>query len=217
MHYKIIYKKVNLNLITTLTHKRQNRYNATMIRFLAGTVLDKEPRSLVLQTGGVGYLVTTPETLTALPGQDLSLWIHTHVREDTLALYGFGAKEDLAFFELLITVNGIGPKMAMEIMNEPAAVIQNAILSGNLPALTKISGVGKKLAERLVLELKGKVVPGDVSTLNVKTAAVGLTDEDAVAALESLGYKRHHIQKVFGELNEELTTEELIRVFLQKA
>lgn len=188
-----------------------------MIRFLTGQIIDKEARSLVLQTNGVGYLVTTPETLTALPGQDLSLWIHTHVREDTLALYGFAGKEDLSFFELLITVNGIGPKMAMEIMNEPAAVIQNAILSGNLPALTKISGVGKKLAERLVLELKGKVVPGDISTLNVKTATTGLTDEDAVAALESLGYKRHHIQKVFGELNEELTTEELIRVFLQKA
>lgn len=188
-----------------------------MIRFLTGTVLDKEPRSLILLTNGVGYLVTTPETLTALPGQDLSLWIHTHVREDTLALYGFGSKEDLAFFELLITVNGIGPKMAMEIMNEPAAAIQNAILSGNIAALTKISGVGKKLAERLVLELKNKVVPGDSSTLSSKPSSSGLKDEDAVAALESLGYKRHHIQKVFGELNEELTTEELIRVFLQRA
>ncbi len=187
-----------------------------MIRFLSGQVIDKDARSIVLQTNGVGYLVTTPETLTALPEQDLSLWIHTHVREDTLALYGFASKEDLAFFELLITVNGIGPKMAMEIMNEPAAVIQNAILSGNLPALTKISGVGKKLAERLVLELKGKVVPGDISTQAVKSS-LGNLDEDAVAALESLGYKRHHIQKVFGELNEELTTEERIRVFLQRA
>lgn len=188
-----------------------------MIRFLAGQVIDKDARSLVLQTNGVGYLVTTPETLAALLGQDLSLWIHTHVREDTLALYGFAAKEDLAFFELLITVNGIGPKMAMEIMNEPAAVIQNAILSGNLPALTKISGVGKKLAERLVLELKNKVVPTEASFINPKNNASGVADEDAVAALESLGYKRHHIQKVFGELNEELSTEELIRVFLQKA
>jgi Holliday junction DNA helicase RuvA len=186
-----------------------------MIRFLTGQVIDKDARSLVLQTNGVGYLVTTPETLTALPGQDLSLWIHTHVREDTFALYGFGAKDDLAFFELLITVNGIGPKMAMEIMNEPAAVIQNAILSGNLPALTKISGVGKKLAERLVLELKGKVVPSDAAFLKPENNSFGV-DEDAVAALESLGYKRHHIQKVLDNNSENsMSTEELIRYFLQ--
>lgn len=187
-----------------------------MIRLLQGQIHSRDERSVILLTGGVGYQVTVPATLQVSIDSEQTLFIHTHVREDILALYGFGSQQELAFFELLITVNGIGPKMAMEIMNEPAAMIQNAIFSGNVAALTRISGVGKKLAERLVLELKGKITPSDGSPEPVKVL-VGQTDEDAVAALESLGYKRHHIQKVFGELNEELTTEELIRVFLQRA
>lgn len=187
-----------------------------MIRLLQGKIHSKDDRSAILLTGGVGYHVTIPQTFNALPGQECSLHIHTHVREDTLALYGFSSKEELAFFELLITVNGIGPKMAMEIMNQPYATIQNAIFTGNIATLTQIPGVGKKLAERLVLELKGKTFPTEGGTQSVKST-LGNLDEDAIAALENLGYKRHHIQKVFGELNEELTTEELIRVFLQRA
>lgn len=187
-----------------------------MIRLLQGQIHSRDERSVILLVNGVGYHVTVPSAFQAEVSAPQTLYIHTHVREDTLALYGFAAKEELAFFELLITVNGIGPKMAMEIMNEPFAVIQNAIFSGNLATLTRISGVGKKLAERLVLELKGKITPVDGSPEPTKSF-VGKVDEDAVAALESLGYKRHHIQKVFGELNEELTTEELIRVFLQRA
>lgn len=187
-----------------------------MIRLLQGQLHSKDDRSVILLTGGVGYHVFVPATFQNVD-DTLTLHIHTHVREDTLALYGFGSKEELAFFELLLTVSGIGPKMALEILNQPVSLIQNAILTGNLPTLTKISGVGKKLAERLVLELKGKVVPSDAPSQSAKST-LGNFDEDAVAALESLGYKRHHIQKVFDDLNEEeLTTEELIRVFLQRA
>ena len=188
-----------------------------MIRFLQGTVFEHREKMLILLVGGVGYQVTVPSRLQFEQGSENALFIHTHVREDTLALFGFSKREELDFFELLITVNGIGPKMAMEILNEPVENIQNAIFSGNIGALTKISGVGKKLAERLVLELKGKVDPSGPEVLNVATTSHSKLDEDAVSALETLGYKRNHIARVLTELPEEATsTEAVIRYFLQK-
>lgn len=189
-----------------------------MIRFLQGTVFEHREKALILLVGGVGYQVTVPSRLQFEQGTESSLFIHTHVREDALSLFGFTKREELEFFELLITVNGIGPKMAMEILNEPVENIQNAIFSGNLSALTKISGVGKKLAERLVLELKGKVEPQGTRVLNEAVQAHSNLDEDAITALESLGYKRNHIQRVLSELPEEATsTEAVIRYFLQRA
>ena len=189
-----------------------------MIRLLQGTVFDRSEKALTLLVNGVGYDVTVPARINVEIGTETTLHIHTHVREDTLALFGFENKNELAFFELLITVNGIGPKMALGILDQPIDAIQNAIFTGNIAKLTQTPGVGKKLAERLVLELKGKVDPSNLAPLsqNKASSAFGL-DEDAVAALESLGYKRNHIQKIISDLNPDLTTEERIRVFLQRA
>lgn len=188
-----------------------------MIRFLQGTVFEHREKALILLVGGVGYQVTVPSRLQFEQGIESSLFIHTHVREDALSLFGFTKREELDFFELLITVNGIGPKMAMEILNEPVENIQNAIFSGNLSALTKISGVGKKLAERLILELKGKVSPSDGTPLKKVLAPNTSLNEDATSALESLGYKRNHIERILSTLPEETTsTEAIIRYFLQR-
>ncbi len=188
-----------------------------MIRFLQGTVYDQQDRSLVLLIQGVGYHILVPSRLQFEKGTQQELHIHTHVREDALALFGFIQREELEFFELLITVNGIGPKMAMEILNEPVSNIKNAIFSGNIAGLTKISGVGKKLAERLVLELKGKVEPEAGSSLKSTVLGRSKVDEDASAALETLGYKRNHIERVLSEVPEEITSSEaIIRYFLQR-
>lgn len=188
-----------------------------MIRLLQGTVFDRSEKNLTLLVNGVGYDVTIPARSPLQVGSETTLHIHTHVREDTLALFGFENKAELAFFELLITVNGIGPKMAMGILEEPVDAVQNAIFTGNVPKLTQTPGVGKKLAERLVLELKSKVDPSHLAPLGEAFKAPSSLDEDAVTALESLGYKRNHIQKVLSENEKTATTEELIRFFLQRA
>lgn len=189
-----------------------------MIRLLQGTVYDRSEKNLTLLVNGVGYDVTIPARLQIEIGTEHVLHIHTHVREDTLALFGFENKNELAFFELLITVNGIGPKMALGILDQPIDAIQNAIFTGNIAKLTQTPGVGKKLAERLILELKGKVDPNNLAPISTSKASNSFgADEDAVAALESLGYKRNHIQRVLTELPEEATsTEAVIRYFLQR-
>ena len=189
-----------------------------MIRLLQGTVFERTDKNLTLLVNGVGYDVTVPARMPFQTGNECTLHIHTHVREDTLALFGFENKNELAFFELLITVNGIGPKMALGILDQPVDAVQNAIFTGNIPKLTQTPGVGKKLAERLVLELKAKVDPSNLAPLNAAFQSPSGLDEDAIAALESLGYKRHHIQKVLSEVTIEVkNTEEVIRYFLQRA
>ncbi|MBU0981315.1 Holliday junction branch migration protein RuvA [Patescibacteria group bacterium] len=182
-----------------------------MIRFLTGTVINREEKSLTLLVGGVGYLVLVPKNLTT--GDEISLHIHTHVREDDISLFGFETAKDLKFFELLLSINGVGPKMALEILSEPAGQIQNAIFSGNLTGLTKISGVGKKIAERIILELKNKVVPEGEPEEVMETEV----HPDVLITLENLGYKRSHVQKVLSRLEENLDEEAQIRFFLQNA
>lgn len=186
-----------------------------MIRYLHGTIQDREDRTIILLVNGVGYQVTVSNELIFTEEKELSLYIHSHIREDQFSLYGFRTKKELKFFELLLTINGVGPKMAMEILNEPAELIQNAIFSGNINELLKISGVGKKTAERIILELKGKVEPTDINERtqrSVKTAAV---NPDVVEALERLGYKRHQIEKILSETDSS-NAEEAIRFFLQR-
>ncbi len=189
-----------------------------MIRLLHGTLAHLEDRSLVLMVQGVGYQVFVPRDLLSLaPDSELTLHVHTHVREDTFCLYGFSRADELKFFELLISVSGVGPKMALEILSEPIQNTKNAIFTGNLNALTKTPGIGKKLAERIVLELKGKVQPTDLNASNAPHRSLTHLDEDAILALEGLGYKRLHIEKVLSTSEEDFdSTEKLIHWFLQR-
>lgn len=192
-----------------------------MIRLLQGQIQSKDDRTIILFVNGVGYHVFVPNEILLSTEKEITLYIHTHVREDALILYGFRTKNELNFFELLLTINGIGPKMAMDLMNEPLSILQNAIFTGNIPLLTGIPGIGKKIAERMVLELKSKIFPTEQSdSLCVQTPFE--VHPDVISALESLGYKRSHIQKVFSEIKEQgqnelpQKTEELIRIFLQR-
>lgn len=186
-----------------------------MIRLLKGTVQDTDDRTIILFVNGVGYHVFVTNDAVKLDGKEISLYIHTHVREDDIKLFGFRTKKELSFFELLLKINGVGPKMALEILNEPPDTIQNAIFNEDLSCLTKISGVGKKIAERICLELKSKVEPTNSQTGQEKEREV---EEDIFITLENLGYKRNHIKKVLNTIDKEVKeTEDLIRLFLQKA
>lgn len=157
-----------------------------MIGYLEGTVKGLRPGYLVLQTGGVGYRVATlKETLLRTSeGVQAAFWIHTAVREDALDLYGFTHEEELRFFELLLTVSGIGPKSALAILDIASVeTLGSAISSGNAGYLTSVSGVGKKTAEKIVLELKDKVKASE----GVSAGALK-GDQEALEAMRSLGY-----------------------------
>ncbi|MDQ3870278.1 MAG: Holliday junction branch migration protein RuvA [Chloroflexota bacterium] len=164
-----------------------------MIASLEGTVAAVGPDSVVLEIGGIGYRVHAgPGTLAAArEGETLRLHTHHLVREDAEALYGFRTTEELALFELLMTVTGVGPRVALTIVaSRPVTDLQLAILQGDEAVLTSVSGVGKKLAGRVVLELKEKVAAaGMAATLGSDGRSRQQPGEsEVVAALQALGY-----------------------------
>ncbi|HEY7598591.1 MAG TPA: Holliday junction branch migration protein RuvA [Candidatus Limnocylindrales bacterium] len=163
-----------------------------MIAFVDGPVVTLAADSVVIDAAGVGYRVFCgPATLAALrEGARARLHTHHLVREDQQALYGFATPEELGFFELLITVTGVGPKVALAIVSSRrVADLQLAILAGDEQVLTAVSGVGKKLAARVVLELKEKVAAAGGSVVGVAVGpGTGSAESEVVAALQALGY-----------------------------
>jgi Holliday junction DNA helicase RuvA len=163
-----------------------------MIAFLRGTLLEKRPNQVIVETQGVGYDVTIPvSTFSALPqqGAAVSLRIHTHVREDSLALFGFVSVEEKSLFEKLISVSGIGPKLAITILSGLATpdLIQ-AIRGRHVEMLVRIPGVGKKTAERIVLELSEKLdaIASGVPAASIP-ATLNVVESDVASALVNLG------------------------------
>jgi Holliday junction DNA helicase RuvA len=170
-----------------------------MIAFLRGKLLEKHPNQVILETGGVGYDVMIPvSTFTALPnaGAEIALRIHTHVREDAIALFGFLTLEEKELFEKLISVSGIGPSLGIKILSGLAtAAIIDAIRAGHVEQLVRIPGVGKKTAERMVLELKDKLetigAGAGSAGVSVKTEApLSAVEQDVLSALLNLGCNR---------------------------
>ncbi len=164
-----------------------------MIAALTGVLSEKSPNGVIIDVHGVGYRVyTSLHTFCRLGavGEPVSLQIHTHVREDTLALFGFAGVEERKAFEALISVSGIGPKLAINILSGiTVGEFAEAVARGDVARLTKIPGIGKKLAERLALELKDKIAPPPPGTSPAPSSADPL-EEDAVSALLNLGYRR---------------------------
>jgi len=160
-----------------------------MIASLAGNIRHKELNSITVDVGGVGYrvAVTTETALEAKVGSPISIWTHLVVRETALELFGFLDKETLEIFELLITISGIGPKSALGILNIVSpATLRQAVASEDTTYLTRVSGIGKKNAEKIVLELKNKL---KFSKEDTSTGSVQAREEsDALEALVSLGY-----------------------------
>lgn len=170
-----------------------------MIAFLRGKLLEKHPNQVVVDTAGVGYDIAIPiSTFSALPdaGAEIALRIHTHVREDALALFGFLTSEEKALFEKLISVSGIGPKLAITVLSGLATpALIEAIRGGNVEQLVRIPGVGKKTAERMVLELKDKLegLGGGITPAGVSVKAepaLGQLEQDVLSALLNLGCNR---------------------------
>jgi Holliday junction DNA helicase RuvA len=169
-----------------------------MIAHLRGRLLAKHPNQAIVETAGVGYDVTiSVPTFSELPavGAEVALHIHTHVREDQIALYGFLRPAEKVLFEKLITVSGIGPKLGITILSGMAAdEMVGAIRGNDVARLTRIPGIGRKTAERMVLELRDKLPEaGPASTPPVP--AISATEEDVLSALLNLGYQRAATEK----------------------
>jgi holliday junction DNA helicase RuvA len=169
-----------------------------MIAHLRGTLLAKHPNQAIVETHGVGYDVAiSVPTFTEMPsaGTQVELHIHTHVREDALALYGFLRLAEKQLFEKLLTVSGIGPKLAITILSGMAAdEMVGAIRAGDVARLTRIPGIGKKTAERMVVELRDKL-PAPVGGAELSAAFASPAEEDVVSALVNLGYQRAAAEK----------------------
>jgi len=166
-----------------------------MIALLRGVLLEKHPNQAIVDAGGVGYDVTIPvSTFSHLPeaGAEVRLRIHTHVREDAIALYGFLTQEEKSLFEKLISVSGIGPKLGVTILSGLAATdLISAIRRGEVDRLVRIPGIGKKTAERMVLELRDKLpaAPG-AEPESTPASTLSALDQDVLSALLNLGCAR---------------------------
>jgi len=185
-----------------------------MIHHLAGKTVYKDDRCLTIDVSGVGYKVyVTTETVNLIAvGDSVSLWTHHAVRENSVDLYGFKDIKDLEFFEILLTVSGIGPKSALSIMNVASAEsMQKAIISGDTTYLVKVSGIGKKTADKIVHELKDKIGTSEISD---KFTVQG--EIDAVEALKSLGYTQQEARDALKKIPKNLViTGERIKTALK--
>ncbi len=170
-----------------------------MIGHLSGKIIHTDPKYVILDVSGVGYKIyTNTAYLQTTKEKDYSFWTYLAVRENALDLYGFSQKEEIEFFELLLSVSGIGPKSAMAIMSVASLKnLINGIASGDISHLVKVSGLGKKSAEKIVVELKDKV-----SNFGQETSSSLSQDVDALLALTSLGYGEREVREVLKKIPE---------------
>jgi Holliday junction DNA helicase RuvA len=178
-----------------------------MIGLLRGEIIDKEEGALVIDVGGVGYYVQGPATLVDLldVGVKTQLFIHTHVREQELTLFGFPDKNELELFRTLLKVQGIGPKVALAILSHiPAETLRQAIAREEAALLARVPGIGPKKAKQIVFALKDKVGYEDIF---VSTTPITDSDSEVIAALTSLGYSVVEAQAALQQLPKEARSE----------
>jgi holliday junction DNA helicase RuvA len=192
-----------------------------MIGLLRGRLLEKRPNQVILDVGGVGYLVAVPLSTFAAVGDlhaEVTLLIHTHVREDALTLYGFLSAREKHVFELLLGASGVGPSLSLKILSGMnVEELIPSIRSGDIARLTKIPGVGRKTAERIVLELKDKLDAVAVETGKPASTSAEGAEADAKSALINLGYDERTAEGAVAEAKKEAGTsnfEKLLRVTL---
>lgn len=173
-----------------------------MISYIQGKIIDHLDQSLVILAGDIGHRVYATEAALSRHniGSDVELYTHLAVRENALDLYGFDTKDELRFFELLISVSGIGPKSGLAVLNvADVATLSSAIIQNDSSYLTKVSGIGAKSANKIVLELQGKVkeVMGDKEAANTD-------DMDVLEALQALGYSAHEVRDAIKTIPSEI-------------
>lgn len=199
-----------------------------MIGSIKGKIILKKEKFLIVETSGVGYKISvSPDTLSKIKtspspspdrgglgrGEEVSLWIHTHVREDALDLYGFLDYAELEFFKMLIGISGIGPKSALAILGITSIeTLRKAIGTGDTSYLTKISGIGKKTAEKIILELRDKIAE---MTDSEKTGSSLQGELDTMEALKSLGYSQNEVREALKKIPTEGNTNAKIREALK--
>lgn len=203
-----------------------------MIGYLKGTLLAELEKSILLDVTGVGYEVFVPERvrMALVVGEPAELYIYTHVREDALQLFGFPTFAERRVFVLLLSVNGVGPKSALEIMNLSIGDLAQAISSGDAPRVQKIPGIGKKTAERIIIDLEDKMLEfagmssgpeGSGSAMKkTSTDRIEREHQDVVDGLMVLGYDRKYILEILQKLQmehdlSELSAEEIIKLCLR--
>ncbi len=195
-----------------------------MISTVRGKILEKKPTEVVIEANSIGFLIIISiKTFEKLPpvGAEVLLFTHLIPREDALNLYGFFTQQERTIFKLLLNVNGIGPKSAISILSSILPEeLSNMINSGNSNSIQKIPGIGKKTAERLLLELKDKIMSVSEIPSSIELSKNFAVREEAVEALIMLGYNRQTAEKcvrdVHSRSNDTITTEELIKLSLQK-
>jgi len=181
-----------------------------MIGSIKGKIVLKTDKYLIVEANGVGYKISvSPDTLSKVKKEECFFFIHTHVREDAIDLYGFLGREELEFFEMLINVSGIGPKGALSILGIASLdTLRKAISTGDTTYLTKISGIGRKTAEKIVIELRDK--------MGEERSGTSLQGElDAMEALKSLGYSQNEIREALKKVSPEANTNTKIREALK--
>ena len=193
-----------------------------MIGQLRGRLAEKRPNQVLVDVGGVGYLVHVPLSTFAALGElhaEVTLLIHTHVREDALSLFGFVSAREKHFFELLISASGVGPSLALKILSGMSVEeLVPAIRNGDLVRLTKIPGVGRKTAERIVVELKDKLEAVAIEAEKPALASPAGIEADVISALVNLGYDARAAESAAAEAKREGGTgnfERLLRASLQ--
>jgi Holliday junction DNA helicase RuvA len=184
-----------------------------MIGSINGVVQYKGASFLIVQTGGVGYKIfTIPTTVASTKvNTDVLFFIHTYVREDQISLYGFLRMEELEFFDLLLTVSGVGPKSALGIMSlSEVSMLKSAIASEDVGVFTKVAGIGRKTAQRVILELKEKL------KFENATAPIAVEHNDALQALITLGFSQQEARMALKDLQADLSLQEKIKAALKK-
>jgi len=190
-----------------------------MIAFLSGCLREILVKSVILDCNGVGYevFVSTGFLCELTKDEAVSVYVHTHVREDQLVLYGFSTFAERSFFQQLIGISGIGPKTGLEMLNQPIDQLKSAIVNEDADYVARTPGIGKKTANRLIMELKGKIDAISISPVSARRLEMTVRDE-VLVALEGLGYRQQQVLRVLDKLPEELkTSEEIVTYFLKNA
>jgi len=187
-----------------------------VIATLQGTVTAKGDSFIIVETGGMGFKVHVPAPLLArrgIPGSQVQLYTHLHLRENEVSLYGFQTEEALSFFELLLGVSGIGPKVAIGVLSAGTVeALRRAVATGDVEYLIQMPGLGKKTAQRVILDLRGKLEAEDL----VPAPPLSPVDEDVITALASMGYNRSEAREALASLpEEEMPVEERLLLALR--
>lgn len=184
-----------------------------MIGYIKGTVFQLKEKSIILLNNDIGYIINTPQSLLSelTVDEEIELYTVQFNRDDKTELFGFAKEDDLNLFEKLISVNGVGPKSALEILSYPASSIVKFINDKDVKSLTKVKGIGKKTAERIILELKNYLIIEDTTELPQSHNSIAA---DIETTLISMGYKRNLIRKVYAKKPEEIQNDEEIISYL---